>query len=109
MRPLRGLTELGNYNRGWRYCFLCQTEDHYDIEDVGEITEDHYDIEDVEEIKYSSIELFKYKSELFEDLMKCVKIKSDIAKCWGEEFEYKWWDNSERTCSSCYLSEVNEF
>ena len=87
---------MGNYNRGWRYCFLCQTEDHYDIEDV-------------EEIKYSSIELFKYKSELFEDLMKCVKIKSDIAECWGEEFEYKWWDISEVTCSSCYLSEVNEF
>ena len=26
-----------NYNRGNRYCFLCQIEDHYDIEDVEEI------------------------------------------------------------------------
>ena len=85
-----------NYNRGRRYCFLCQIEDHGDIEDV-------------ENIKYSPIKRFKYASELFEDLVKCVKIKSDIAECWGREFEYKWRDISEGTCGSCYLSEIIEF
>ena len=42
-------------------------------------------------------------------MIKFVKIKFDIASCWGRESEYKWQDISEGTCGCCYLSEVIEF